>query len=599
MLNAKAELGILAACLGITLWAPSAKPAIVRTASGRTWSGDTSFGQGALAIGGTNVVLNEVAWIDFLARPAPPSAPPSPASTTNPIVPPPSQPRPRVTVTLLPTSESQPEPWRYTTTRPPDNWARPEFAQTSWPRAVGAFGVPDAPKTTVRTPWNTTDIWMRRKFSLDALPAEPRLRIAHAEDAEVFLNGRELARFQGKSDGYVERVLDKAAAQAFLVGANVVAVHCRHGAGDQKIDLGLLDTRADGEPAPPGPKPPKAMQPHGLRAEYFNAPDLRGPVVERCDPQLDFDWGTGSPMPTIRTPDFGVRWTGAIEVPANATYTFTLAINGSARLWLGDMPVIEAWTNRAHCISSRPLLLKAGARYALRLEYVKSGGLSEIKLFWSTPIQPPGVVPSSWLIPAGTPRAAGGLAQPELVAEKDPATGLERKPDVASHDWLTPGVLLADGSFIARQVYFADATKIRFSDNPQDLSLPLDRVARLIFQPTSDRALAAVSPGRPGLLMRQDNAFLEGELKSVSLGRVKISSVLFGLKEYFLGEVAVVVLQDHRPAPRQFEIQTRDKWTIRADSFRIEPGGLVLEQPGLSGTKIPSWSLSQIRRFQR
>jgi hypothetical protein len=149
---------------------------------------------------------------------------------------------------------------------------------------------------------------------------------------------------------------------------------------------------------------------------------------------------------------------------------------------------------------------------------------------------------------------------------------------------------------IPRQAQFADNAKVRFSDNPQDPIIPLDGVARLVFQLPAARGLAAIPAGRPGVLLRQDNLFLEGEFKGLATGKVKMSSVLFGLKEYYLGDVAMVILRDVRLAPCQFEILTRDRWRILTDSFRVETDGIVLEHAGLSGMKLPLGSLTEIRR---
>ena len=50
----------------------------------------------------------------------------------------------------------------------------------------------------------------------------------------------------------------------------------------------------------------------GLSATYFNNVDLTAPVFNRVDPVIDFDWGFGSPDPSIGNETFSVRWEGEI-----------------------------------------------------------------------------------------------------------------------------------------------------------------------------------------------------------------------------------------------------------------------------------------------
>ena len=44
----------------------------------------------------------------------------------------------------------------------------------------------------------------------------------------------------------------------------------------------------------------------GLQAEYFDNSDLKGdPVLKRIDPDVNFDWGKGSPSPQIPVDNWG------------------------------------------------------------------------------------------------------------------------------------------------------------------------------------------------------------------------------------------------------------------------------------------------------
>ncbi len=144
--------------------------------------------------------------------------------------------------TIVPTSEQQGQVWRYTTNRPGDNWTAADFDDSSWSAGPGGFGEASTPGSVVRTPWKSSDIWLRRTVDVPAgALTRPHLRIHHDEDAEVYLNGRLIARTQGFVTEYVHLELDAQARQAIQEGANVIAIHCKQTGGGQYIDAGLVN----------------------------------------------------------------------------------------------------------------------------------------------------------------------------------------------------------------------------------------------------------------------------------------------------------------------------------------------------------------------
>jgi hypothetical protein len=150
-------------------------------------------------------------------------------------------PPPRVEV-LVPTSEAEPQTWRYTTEQPPADWGKPEFDDSSWKSGPGGFGTPGTPGSVVKTPWNTSDLWLRRSFNLvAAIPkGEISLNIHHDEDAEVYLNGLRVKQLPGFVSGYSPVALDSGALAALKPGPNTLAAHCHQTTGGQYIDVGLV-----------------------------------------------------------------------------------------------------------------------------------------------------------------------------------------------------------------------------------------------------------------------------------------------------------------------------------------------------------------------
>jgi hypothetical protein len=148
---------------------------------------------------------------------------------------------PKVTM-IVPAADQTPATWRYTTTRPGDEWAKPSFNDSAWPTSQSGFGTRGTPGAVIGTVWNTRDIWLRREVELpaDKLP-NLQLWLHHDEDVEIYLNGVLALRAGGFATGYDAFPLNAAAKAALKPGRNVIAVHCRQTGGGQYIDLGFVE----------------------------------------------------------------------------------------------------------------------------------------------------------------------------------------------------------------------------------------------------------------------------------------------------------------------------------------------------------------------
>ena len=123
---------------------------------------------------------------------------------------------PPIVKTLLPTSREQAQRWRYTFAAPQGEWSSPDYDDREWKSGPAGFGTEGTPGTTVRTEWNTSDIWIRRSFDLAELPSrgEVNLMIHHDEDAEVFLNGQKVQELQRYTSSYTMLPLSTTAIKA-------------------------------------------------------------------------------------------------------------------------------------------------------------------------------------------------------------------------------------------------------------------------------------------------------------------------------------------------------------------------------------------------
>ena len=142
----------------------------------------------------------------------------------------------------VPTSDKTPQQWRYTTEAPSEGWFRADFDDRNWSSGNGGFGRPDTAHATVGTPWQTSDIWLRRKFDLPPAPlANPHLRVWHDDDAEVYLNGEKIATLPGAVSGYAYVRLEDAAKALLKSGANTLALHVKQVRGGQFADAGFVE----------------------------------------------------------------------------------------------------------------------------------------------------------------------------------------------------------------------------------------------------------------------------------------------------------------------------------------------------------------------
>jgi hypothetical protein len=90
-------------------------------------------------------------------------------------------------------------------------------------------------------------------------------------------------------------------------------------------------------------EPPSRPLPASWLAEYYPNRFLGGlAVVVREDAEVNFDWGTGSPDPSIAPDDFSARWAGSVLLPAG-NYRYTLSVDDGARLWIDGQLVIDEW----------------------------------------------------------------------------------------------------------------------------------------------------------------------------------------------------------------------------------------------------------------
>jgi hypothetical protein len=145
---------------------------------------------------------------------------------------------------VVPTSKDKAQHWRYTFAKPAAHWFKPDFNDLSWQTGPGGFGNKGTPGSVDRTPWHTSEIWLRREIKLPDAPFTYLQLQVHADDyADIYLNGVLAAKVNQCTPGYVEIAISEDARKTLRPGSNVLAVTCRDTGGGRYIDVGLVEPK--------------------------------------------------------------------------------------------------------------------------------------------------------------------------------------------------------------------------------------------------------------------------------------------------------------------------------------------------------------------
>ncbi len=136
----------------------------------------------------------------------------------------------------------------------------------------------------------------------------------------------------------------------------------------------------------------------GLTAQYFHNVNFTDLAFQRVDANINFTWGTKSPLPGKLYADaFSVRWTGFVKAGHTHTYTFYARSDEGVRVWVNGQNIINHWTNQTLSEKSGTIALRAGKSYPIKVEYYDKTGDATMELRWSDPGLPKQIVSSSRL----------------------------------------------------------------------------------------------------------------------------------------------------------------------------------------------------------
>jgi len=146
----------------------------------------------------------------------------------------------------------------------------------------------------------------------------------------------------------------------------------------------------------------------GYLANYYNNTTETGTAAfSLVEKSIFWDWGAGSPDPSIPTTHYSARWLGQVQPQYSEAYNFVTHTSDGMRLWVNGQLITDNWKDQSAVdVSSTTINLQAGVRYNIQLDYYKDNlGSAQAILSWYSPDQAQQVIPQNRLYPNTGPMA--------------------------------------------------------------------------------------------------------------------------------------------------------------------------------------------------
>ncbi|CUS06278.1 exported protein of unknown function [Candidatus Promineifilum breve] len=111
-------------------------------------------------------------------------------------------------------------------------------------------------------------------------------------------------------------------------------------------------------------------------AQYWNNREFLGsPLIARTEPEIDYYWGTDSPVPGVIFNDYwAARWTRTVQSPGG-TYRVIARMDDAMRIFVDGQPVIDSWYDSAEHTKTVDITLTPGA-HLVRVDYYDAQGVA-------------------------------------------------------------------------------------------------------------------------------------------------------------------------------------------------------------------------------
>lgn len=118
------------------------------------------------------------------------------------------------------------------------------------------------------------------------------------------------------------------------------------------------------------------------QAQYYNDIYLQEPpILVRDDPEVNFNWGLGSPDPRVPADNFSVRWTRSVYFDSG-DYRFHIHGGDGARLTMDGHTVIDHWLKDDQDTFTGTFRKLGSGYHTVVVEWYHRGGIALVNLWW-------------------------------------------------------------------------------------------------------------------------------------------------------------------------------------------------------------------------
>ncbi len=188
----------------------------------------------------------------------------------------------------------------------------------------------------------------------------------------ILRNGSVLASVSGSTLTYA----DQSAAANTTYTYAVVAFD---GAGNTSAPSNPIQVTTPASAPTGGACPPPAAG--TFTACYYSGTALSGnPVLTETDNQINFDWGAGSPAPSVPASNFSARWQGYFNFDS-AVYSFVAQVSDGIRVYIDGQLLIDHWQDQPVTFyQARPAISQGS--HLITVEYYAHSGWASCHLTW-------------------------------------------------------------------------------------------------------------------------------------------------------------------------------------------------------------------------
>ncbi len=137
------------------------------------------------------------------------------------------------------------------------------------------------------------------------------------------------------------------------------------------------------------PPPLIGIPANAFRGLYFDNEDLSNMRVQRIDSSVNFNWGSGTPDPSVGADTFSVRWEGYWDYAQGGVYRFNATTDDGMRVSLDNLTsVVDSWIPQSPTTYTQDVEVTAGRHY-VRVEFFERTAGAVAQVSWSFLSPPP------------------------------------------------------------------------------------------------------------------------------------------------------------------------------------------------------------------